>query len=105
MNEEMNRILDWVDSVGGGSVWEDGINAVIISDREISADEMRQLMRLEGMRQLALIGARHPTETLKQASGLGSLQSLVISRKFYSTEEIDDLAKSLPSMRLDFDED
>lgn len=105
MNDEMNQILDWVDSVGGGSVWEDGINAVIISDRKISRSEMCRLMKLKGMKQLALIGERQDLDTLKLAACLNNLRSLVISRKFYSAIELNDLADSLPNKRLDMDED
>ena len=49
-----DAILDWVEKVGGGYVWEAEIFAINLLDVALTDKEARNLCKLSGIQQIAL---------------------------------------------------
>ena len=72
-------ILDGVEALGGGYVWDAGVFAVTLMDAAVDDDAVVPLCGLRGVHQIALDASRLSVATIAALAGITGLQSLVLS--------------------------
>jgi hypothetical protein len=71
-------ILDWIDSIGGGSVWEPEVFAVTLIDVDVDDEQALQLCGLSGVEQIAINAKGLSAATLQALARIDGLKSLVL---------------------------
>ena len=71
-------ILDWIDSIGGGSVWEPEVFAVTLIDVDVEDEQALQLCGLSGVEQIAINAEGLSSATLQALARIEGLKSLVL---------------------------
>lgn len=99
MNEN-EAILEWVDEVGGGSVWEPEIFAVTLIDVPLTDDDVLKLCGLSGVTQIAINSEGLSYITIKALASIPGLRSLVLNRPSVSESEVVDLRKVGPEIEV-----
>jgi hypothetical protein len=100
MSDKNQEILDWIESLGGGYVWEDEIFTIILEGCILTPDEARTIAGLAGVQQIAILGAKTEMSALLPIVRVESLQSLVLSKSLYSEEEIGNLKATRPDLEI-----
>lgn len=80
-------ILDSVDALGGGYVWDAEIFAVTLMEVSVEDDDARMLCGLTGVQQIALDASQLSMTALAALAGIPGLQSLVLSRRTLTEDE------------------
>lgn len=73
------RILDSVEALGGGYVWDTEVFAVTLMDVAVDDDKAIALCGLRGVQQIALDASRLSVATITALAGIQGLQSLALS--------------------------
>ncbi len=73
-------ILDWVDSIGGGSVWEPEVFAVTLFDVDVDDEQALRLCGLTGVEQIAINAEGLSPVTLQALARIDGLKSLVLNK-------------------------
>jgi hypothetical protein len=102
--ENNQQILDWIESLGGGYVWEEEIFSIILNGYALSAEEAQKLSELMSVKQIALLEAKTEVRCLCPLTNNKSLRSLVLSRSLYSQEEERQLRSFCSNIELQWDE-
>lgn len=95
LNEE---ILQHVESIGGGYVWDAEVFAINLFDASPTDTELAPLSQLNGVQQIALNASRASFNCLSQIAQIPQLQSLVLCGYSLTSSEMDQLSKYGPEV-------
>ncbi|MEM6989527.1 MAG: hypothetical protein AAF721_03490 [Myxococcota bacterium] len=98
--DDNDVLLDWVEEIGGGYVWEDDVKAVTLMETAIDAAQARKLGRLRGVGQLALDAERLSVDALRGLAAIEGLASLVLRNAALSSDEVAGLAALGPEVEV-----
>lgn len=101
LNEE---ILAHVDAIGGGSVWDATIFAVTLIEIAPNDEDVAELSRLSGVQQIALNACRLSFASVLSVARTPGLDSLVLSRSWFSEQQLCQLRTCVPELVLVSDE-
>ncbi len=93
-----DEILEHIDRLGGGSVWEDGINTVGLHDVAVSDEEARPLCQLVGVVQIALDVSRLSYATAMSIASIPRLKSFVMFKVVFSEAQIANIRSANPAL-------
>lgn len=93
-------ILQRIEALGGGSVWEPEMLIVSLIDAAVSDDEAAVLLGLTGVQQIALDASRLSFAVLCSIARIAWLQSLVLSRANLSDGQQHEVAQLVPELVL-----
>ena len=86
--ESNEAILDWVESIGGGYVWEPETFTVTLLGVPLSDTECSKLFKLNGVEQLALEAEHLSFDVLQHLCKISNLRSLVLRNCSLSKQEL-----------------
>jgi len=93
-------ILDRVDALGGGSVWEPEIFAVTLYDVPISDADIAPLTGLRGVQQIALNAKNLSFSAVEAVACIPDLESLVLLQPSFSREQLSALRAIGPDIEV-----
>ncbi|MDT4857077.1 hypothetical protein FQZ97_914890 [compost metagenome] len=91
-------ILDGVEAVGGGYVWDAEVFAVTLMDVSLADDKVIPLCGLRGIQQIALDASRLSIATIAALAGITGLQSLVLARRTFTEGQRNELSRLGPQI-------
>ena len=91
-------ILDGVDAVGGGYVWDAEVFAVTLMDVPLADDKVIPLCGLRGVQQIALDASQLSIVTIAALAGITGLQSLVLARRTLTEGQRNELGRLGPEI-------
>lgn len=104
--DQNQAILDWVERLGGGYVWEPGLFAVTMLDVALDDETAAKLCRLSGVRQIVINADGLSFDTLRSLAGIPGLRSLVLAGFGFSDAHCQELSAMGPDVELiDLDQD
>jgi hypothetical protein len=93
-------ILELVDRLGGGYVWEDDIFAVTLEHVPVSELDARRLCNLVGVKQIAINARCLDFPTIEKLSIIHGLESLVLFECSLSDEQVHHLRRVNPRVEI-----
>ena len=81
-------ILDHVEAIGGGCVWESEIFAVTLMDVPATDSEVAVLAGLRGVQQIALNASKLSFPIIEAIARIPGLESLVLSEASLSAQQL-----------------
>ena len=87
-------ILDSVEALGGGAVWDAEIFTVTLMEVSVEDDDAGMLCGLTGVQQIALDASQLSMTALAALAGIPGLQSLVLSRRTLTEDERRELERA-----------
>lgn len=94
------EILDHVEALNGGYVWEREIFAVTLLDASINDGDAAVLQNLRGVQQIALDATHLSASALEGIARIPELESLVIFGSRLSDQQISALKRIGPEIEL-----
>ncbi|MBT2322925.1 hypothetical protein J7E62_11270 [Variovorax paradoxus] len=92
------RILDGVETLGGGYVWDAEVFAVTLMDVAVEDDAATPLCDLRGVQQIALDASGLSDATITALAGIPGLQSLVLARRRLTEGQRSELSRFVPEI-------
>ena len=97
------RILDRVEELGGGFVWDAEVFAVNLAEVAITDAQARALVELVGVDQVAIDCSRTSITTLQEIAAIPGLQSLVLCNPALARGELELLRVIGPRVDVVYD--
>jgi hypothetical protein len=97
-SQSNQSILDGVEAVGGGYVWDAEIFVVTLMDVSAEDDEVIPLCGLRGVQQIALDASRLSMTTIAALAGIAGLQTLVLARRALTEGQRSELGQFGPEI-------
>ncbi|MEM9997809.1 MAG: hypothetical protein AAF809_08915, partial [Bacteroidota bacterium] len=97
---ENERILAWVESIGGGYVWEEEILAVTLLEADIDDSQAERLAGLVGVDQIALRAECLSMSALSLLAQIAGLKSLVLADALITDSQREELAAIGPEIKV-----
>ena len=85
------KILDRVEELGGGYVWDAEVFAIILLDCELDDKDASVLLGLQGIQQIAINAGRLSAETIRKLAGISGIESLVLGNYVLSGSFIEEI--------------
>jgi hypothetical protein len=95
-----DAILDELEALGGGYVWEPEIFAVTLVDVDVTDTVVKLVSRLVGVEQVVVNAAGLSPATLKAVASIPGLHSLLLTNCSLSPAELDALRALGPEVEL-----
>lgn len=91
-------LLDHVEALGGGYVWDAEVFSVTLMDVPLEDDKAIALCGLRGVQQIALDASRLSVATLAALAGIQGLQSLVLAKRTFTDNQRTELGRFGPEI-------
>lgn len=100
INDINDPILDWVEELGGGYVWDAEVFAVNLLDVLLSDEDAERLSRLVGVQQIAVDSRRMSLGGLTTLARIPGISLLVIRAGSLTENHVDQLRASCENVQL-----
>ena len=94
------RILDWIEEIGGGYVWDTDVAAINLLEVDVSDDDATRLRELNGVQQLAINARSLSRAVIRSLAEISGLSSLVLSNAVLEPEFLLELEATGPQIEL-----
>lgn len=85
------EILDKVEELGGGYVWDAEVFAIVLLDCELDDADASILLGLQGIQQIAINAKRLSAEMIKKLARISGIESLVLGNYVLSDFLIEEI--------------
>ncbi|MDF1739172.1 MAG: hypothetical protein P1U86_08430 [Verrucomicrobiales bacterium] len=94
------RILNWIEEIGGGYVWDADVAAINLLEVDLCDDDATRLRELDGIQQVAINAHGLSSSVIRSLAEIPGLSSLVLSNAVLEPEFLLELEAIGPRIEL-----